>query len=696
MKQLIKNIKILSTFILVISLIGCEENDAVLPKVSAGFTYTVNQDLGKVTFINISENADNYEWSFGDGTSSTEINPTKIYPTGEYTVMLKSTNISGATETFEDKVYINIPIPVRLPINFDTENVKYGDVVTFPAGNTFQLVENPDPSGSNTSTSMVGEITNNGVNFEGFFYDLDAPIDLTNNKTIKMNLWSNVALDVLLKLEEGTSGPTELLVSHGGTGWEEMIFTFTASSASYNRLTLFVDAFGTTAGKFYIDDIEQVATIDVTAPTISLNGDAMVTVIQGETFTDPGATAVDDLDGDISANIVVGGATVDVNTLGTYVITYNVSDAAGNAATEVTRTVEVVTPPTSPPTSAPVPPAREAGDVVSIYGGSYATIAVGNYDPNWGQWGHMQVNTAFDPGDGNLVLAYPNFNYQGTDFGAAGPVNASTMEFLHVDIWVASTVTNRMIKISPINAGGSATGAVEVLIEVPVTPGKWNSVDIPKSAFTGMTWDSVVQMKFDGQFNADGSANLTDPIDIYLDNIYFYKSPSSGGGGSSGNIVSIYNNDFTDISVNEWGPFWGDSSARIVDGTLNGSPAKVINMEGGKTFAGIDFSSSAFDATNFTTFHIDYKVDVLLPGQVFNIKLSNHEGGSGETSAIQYTHVPTSTDIYSLSIPLADFVAASDPENLIRNAIAQIVISAARTDTTQGVNITIDNIYFSE
>ena len=51
----------------------------------------------------------------------------------------------------------------------------------------------------------------------------------------------------------------------------------------------------------------------------------------------------------------------------------------------------------------------------------------------------------------------------------------------------------------------------------------WNSVDLPKSAFTDMTWDNVIQMKFDGQFNGDGSANATG-YNVYLDNIYFWTS----------------------------------------------------------------------------------------------------------------------------------------------------------------------------
>ena len=42
-----------------------------------------------------------------------------------------------------------------------------------------------------------------------------------------------------------------------------------------------------------------------------------------------GATASDNIDGDITNNIVVAGQTVDPNTVGEYTITYNVQDAAG-------------------------------------------------------------------------------------------------------------------------------------------------------------------------------------------------------------------------------------------------------------------------------------------------------------------------------------------------------------------------------
>jgi len=79
---------------------------------------------------------------------------------------------------------------------------------------------------------------------------------------------------------------------------------------------------------------------DTTAPVITLLGNATVTITAGDTYVDAGATASDDTDGDITTNIVTVNP-VDANTPDTYIITYNVSDAASNSAIEVTRTVIV-------------------------------------------------------------------------------------------------------------------------------------------------------------------------------------------------------------------------------------------------------------------------------------------------------------------------------------------------------------------
>ena len=83
------------------------------------------------------------------------------------------------------------------------------------------------------------------------------------------------------------------------------------------------------------------STEDTTAPVITLLGATTSSLLVGDTYTDPGATALDNVDGDITGNIVVAGDVVNTAIEGTYVVTYNVSDAAGNQATQLTRTVTV-------------------------------------------------------------------------------------------------------------------------------------------------------------------------------------------------------------------------------------------------------------------------------------------------------------------------------------------------------------------
>ena len=95
---------------------------------------------------------------------------------------------------------------------------------------------------------------------------------------------------------------------------------------------------------------------DTTPPVITLIGDETVNLKVGDTYEDASATATDDVDGDITENIVVVNP-VDVNAADTYIITYNVSDVAGNPAIEVTRTVIVSEEPdTTPPTLTEVTP----------------------------------------------------------------------------------------------------------------------------------------------------------------------------------------------------------------------------------------------------------------------------------------------------------------------------------------------------
>ena len=72
---------------------------------------------------------------------------------------------------------------------------------------------------------------------------------------------------------------------------------------------------------------------DVTAPELRLNGDATITMAVGTEFVDPGYTATDDYDGDVTSKVVISGS-VDNSKAGTYELTYTVSDTAGNTTSK--------------------------------------------------------------------------------------------------------------------------------------------------------------------------------------------------------------------------------------------------------------------------------------------------------------------------------------------------------------------------
>lgn len=77
---------------------------------------------------------------------------------------------------------------------------------------------------------------------------------------------------------------------------------------------------------------------DATAPVITITGDNPHYVILGNSYSDQGAIASDEADGNLTNNIEVTG-TVNVNLAATYTVTYTVSDTSGN---EAVRTRQVI------------------------------------------------------------------------------------------------------------------------------------------------------------------------------------------------------------------------------------------------------------------------------------------------------------------------------------------------------------------
>lgn len=79
---------------------------------------------------------------------------------------------------------------------------------------------------------------------------------------------------------------------------------------------------------------------DRTAPVITMNGSGTVNITKDGTYIDAGATWTDLIDG---SGAIIGNSNVNTSTVGTYTVTYDHIDAAGNTGTTLTRTVNVVT-----------------------------------------------------------------------------------------------------------------------------------------------------------------------------------------------------------------------------------------------------------------------------------------------------------------------------------------------------------------
>lgn len=138
---------------------------------------------------------------------------------------------------------------------------------------------------------------------------------------------------------------------------------------------------------------------DVVPPEINLLGANPVYLEEGESYSEPGFTATDDVDGDLTGQVQVSG-NVDTSKPGTYQQTYTVKDKAGNETIK-TRVVQVRKKPEEEP-----PPV--------------AANPVDNNDRNNNQNNRNNRSR----GSGAVATAFENFN---EDFDADGnPINTNT------------------------------------------------------------------------------------------------------------------------------------------------------------------------------------------------------------------------------------------------------------------------------
>ena len=287
---------------------------------------------------------------------STELSDTSI--PGEYIIQYFLEDYSGNSALvvsrivtiLESDTIINTQ-PVISLIGDETITITVGDSFTDP-GATALDTEDGDLTNIISKIGVVNTTIAGTYTIEYFVTDSDSLSALSIIRTIHVIEVGSNEIPVITLI-----GDAEMTINVGDSFTDPGA---TATDVEDGDLTEFISTTGvvntTTAGtyiiEYFVSDFEQnsallvirtVHVIDAStndAPIITLIGNADITISVGSTFTDPGATATDTEDGDLTDLINTTGV-VNTTTAGTYTIEYSVSDFNQNLAT-VTRTVTVV------------------------------------------------------------------------------------------------------------------------------------------------------------------------------------------------------------------------------------------------------------------------------------------------------------------------------------------------------------------
>lgn len=170
------------------------------------------------------------------------------------------------TLLFDDIDYTTVSGPVvALPVDFESTELTYS-FADF-GGGVASVIDNPNPTGVNTSNKVGSMVKNAGEVFGGSTLPLGEAIDFGTATAITMKTHANrVGAPVLLKLE----GPAPVEVSMNTTvanEWEELTFDFAGlTGGTYTGVTIIYDlgvvGDGTDNFTMFFDDIQVVGSVN--------------------------------------------------------------------------------------------------------------------------------------------------------------------------------------------------------------------------------------------------------------------------------------------------------------------------------------------------------------------------------------------------------------------------------------------------
>ncbi len=257
-------------------------------------------------------------------------------------------------------------------------------------------------------------------------------------------------------------------------------------------------ASGSTSAPLFISPF----TIDTVLPVIELAGSDTITLPFGKDFIDPGAIANDNIDGDITEDIITNNTFFNNYKLGVYEILYSVSDRAGNAATtsRLLKVVDVTAP------------------VITLIGSSLNLILGNEY--------HEQGVRVVDDVEGDNVIESLTIN---------GSVATNTLGVYYIVYRAYDSSGNTAY----------ATRTINVILdpEIPRIIGLTNE-SIPRKTKTWQWQSSLPGTTYRFLVNQEETSNLsgefiaaTSTTQVSGDGMYYLHIQAKGG---TGKISEIY------------------------------------------------------------------------------------------------------------------------------------------------------------
>ena len=470
-------------------------------------------------------------------------------------------------------------------------SISSSGVVTLDSAANYQVATSH--SFTINATDSIGNVTSTGA-LSVSVVDATAPT-ITSGIVSSVND-GDTALGSMSSNEAVTWSITGSGVSISSSGAVTLDSAANAGSATSHSFTVTAtDGSGnaTTTGTL------SVPVVDTTAPVISLVGNAVVSLELGTAYSDAGATATDTKDGTVTSSITTV-SDVDVNTVGTYTVTYNVADVAGNTATQVTRTVNVGSDTTIP--------------VISLVGSASVDVERANAYSDLGA-------TATDNVDGTITSSIVTVN--GVDVTTSGTYtvtydvndaagNAATQVTRVVTV-ADTTPPGLTVANLNLNVADGATALGNVSADESVTwsvTGSGVSISSSGSVTLDSPADYLVRTSYSFEITAtDAYGNFRRiPVIVVVDDItaplFDYSglvtSINDGGtalGSVSANEPVTWSISGSGVSISSEGTITLDSPANYVEAQSHQYRVSATDKQGGAGRIGYDFIVEVIDIT---------------------------------------------------------------------------------------------------